>query len=157
MELNVDISEIIAFGAKSEAVIAHIPVELDRAGRATGLAVQRFAQSGVAVATGTAKANIRVDKVDASLSGVEIVVASTAQSAAGYPYTWVLEKGTTGDIVPVKAKSLRFEVGGKTVFTKRVKQRPARPFMAPALVAAAPFIDQQFSLAYDRLLAMWAE
>jgi hypothetical protein len=157
MEYTVDIRDIVAFGEKSAAVVAMIPQKLDKAGRASGLAVQRFAQAGIPVASSTAKAQTQMSKVEASIAGVTVEVTSSAQSAAGYPYPWVLEEGTTGDILPKNGRYLVFPGSdGKTVFTTRVRKREGTHFMQKALDAAGPFIEQQFENAYGELLQEWA-
>lgn len=47
-------------------------------------------------------------------------------------YSAYIEYGTTGDIVPVNKKALRFVKDGKEIFTKRVKQRKPNPVMRNA-------------------------
>jgi hypothetical protein len=92
-----------------------------------------------------------VTKVEATSESVIVEVASTAQSATGYPYPRVLEDGTKGDIVPVRAKMLAFPKGGKTVFARRLKQRVGTKFFSRAVQSAKPFIEGQFRSARDRV------
>ena len=151
MELSVDVSEIIALAKRSEAAPQHITQELSKAGRFSGLAVERMAKSLIPVATGNAKALTRMEPVEASASGVTVLVVSTAQSGAGFPYPIVLEEGRKG-FGPVSKKVLHFTVGGKEVFTKRVGPVAGRPFMQPALDRCKAFIEAQFKEAYERVL-----
>ena len=151
MDLDIDVSEIVALAKRSEAAPAHITRELSAAGRASGLAVERMAKSLIPVKTGNAKALTRMEPVEASASGVTVRIVSTAQSADGYPYPLVLEEGRRG-FGPVTKKVLHFTVGGKEVFTKRVGPVEGRPFMQPALDRSKAFIEKQFKDAYERVL-----
>lgn len=65
-------------------------------------------------------------------------------------YASAIEKGATiqrPEIRPKKAKALRFTVGGKVVFAKRVKAHairiPAYPFLWPALEDSADRIGRE--------------
>lgn len=152
MDLDIDVSEIVALAKRSEAAPAHITRELSVAGRSAGLAVERLAKSLIPVKTGNAKALTRMEPVQASASGVTVVIASTAQSASGFPYPIALERGRKGFSAKGK-KVLHFVTGGKEVFTKRVGPAAAQPFMQPALDRSVAFIEKQFADAYERVLA----
>lgn len=56
------------------------------------------------------------------------------------------------DIVPVKAKALRFEIGGEILFRKRVSipAQAARPFLEPALESMRPLIMSELESALKR-------
>lgn len=59
-----------------------------------------------------------------------------------YGRTWEYDGIPAHDVVPIRAKALRFEIGGQVFFRKRVHipaQGP-RPFLAPALQAMRPLI-----------------
>ena len=151
MDLDIDVSEIVALATRSAAAPAHITRELSAAGRASGLAVERLAKSLIPVKTGNAKALTRMEPVSASASGVTVLIVSTAQSANGFPYPIALEYGRRG-FGPTRAKVLHFVTGGKEVFTKRVGPAKATPFMQPALDRSVAFIEKQFADAYERVL-----
>ncbi len=151
MNLDIDVSEITALASRSNAAPAHIARELNTAGRASGLAVERLAKSLIPVKTGNAKALTRMEPVQASASGVTVVIASTAQSANGFPYPIALEYGRRG-FGPTRRKVLHFVTGGKEVFTKRTGPAKATPFMQPALDRSTAFIEKQFADAYERVL-----
>lgn len=57
------------------------------------------------------------------------------------------------DIVPVKAKALRFEINGQVFFRKRVHKpaQAARPFLAPALQEMRPMIEEQLAAVLKRV------
>src|SRR6478752_7039046 len=80
MELSVDVSEIIALAKRSEAAPQHITQELSKAGRFSGLAVERMAKSLIPVATGNAKALTRMEPVEASASGVTVLADASTGS-----------------------------------------------------------------------------
>ena len=69
-----------------------------------------------------------------------------------YGTMWELYGMPAYDIVPVKAKALRFEIGGEVFFRKRVHHpaQAARPFLAPALAAFKPFAIEQMKASLQR-------
>lgn len=151
MDLTVDVSQIVALASRSEAAPARVSSELRQAGTESGLAVQRTAQTLIPRKSGTAANLTRMEPVQASASGVTVIVASTAQSKDGFPYPIALEEGRTG-FGPVRRKVLHFVAGGKDVFTKRVGPAAAQPFMQPALTQNESFIMSRFEAAYERVL-----
>lgn len=69
----------------------------------------------------------------------------------GYGVAW--ERGIAArDIVPVRAKALRFEIGGEVLFRKHVHipAQPARPFLEPALMSMRSLIMTQLQAALNR-------
>ena len=65
-----------------------------------------------------------------------------------YGRTWEYDGIPAHDIVPIKAKTLRFEIGGEVFFRKRVHipQQGPRPFLRPALAAFTPFAVQKLTV-----------
>lgn len=151
MDLDIDVSQITALASRSTAAPARVSTELRQAGTESGLAVQRTAQSLIPRKSGTAANLTRMEPVQASSSGVTVIVSSTAQSKDGFPYPIALEKGRKG-FGPVRKKVLHFVAGGKEVFTKHVGPAAAHPFMQPALTQNEAFVFSRFEAAYDRLL-----
>jgi len=74
------------------------------------------------------------------------------QTKAGYelqaraPHARWVEDGR-GPVVAKRAKMLRFEVGGRVLFRKRVGPARARPFMAPAarVMGKSRFVEMSLS------------
>lgn len=65
-----------------------------------------------------------------------------------YGRTWELDGIPAHDVVPVRAKALRFEIDGVVLFRKRVHipgQGP-RPYLAPALQEMKPLIIEQLHM-----------
>lgn len=62
-----------------------------------------------------------------------------------YGKVWEITGRPATTIVPIKAKALRFEIGGEVLFRKSVRQpaMPPRPYLKPALQAFRPFAAQQ--------------
>lgn len=79
------------------------------------------------------------------------------------PYAAIQELGGVTPphlIRPVRARVLRFEVGGETVFTRLVRHPgsriPARPYLAPALRDEQPRLESDLDEGVRRLLASLA-
>jgi hypothetical protein len=154
VSFEIDASEIIAFGQRGIQASQMTVTALNKAGRASGLAVQRLAQSKAAVKSGTMKGRIKVDRVDATATSLLVRVVADAQSKAGFPYPRSIEYGRKG-FSATRAKVLVFPVNGKIVYTKRVGPAAAQPFMRPALHDAEPFIKAAFKREYAALLKAW--
>lgn len=83
---------------------------------------------------------------------------STAEKAIAYVGTNVTygvawEKGLPArDVAPVRAKALRFEIGGEVIFRKRVHipAQPPRQFLEPALRDLRPTIVYELGQALKR-------
>jgi hypothetical protein len=107
--------------------------ELDRlAGRTT-----RIMASVAPVATGRLAAEIHPEII-----GGGFMLVSDVKSEAGYSYTGVTRFGhRTTFIYPRRAQALRFQIGGKTIFAKRVRgYHPSRDWVEsgmPAVQTAA--------------------
>lgn len=73
-------------------------------------------------------------------------------------YSKFVEQGTRPHvIVAVRAVALRFVVGGKTVFAKRVNHpgTAAMPYMGPAYLKAEGVLYRDFSILTLRVQRMW--
>lgn len=66
-----------------------------------------------------------------------------------------IEEGTK-DHGPVRAKVLRFRIGGKLIYTQRVKGIKARPFFKPGVEASLSYVHKQFDKAADLIIGAMA-
>lgn len=67
---------------------------------------------------------------------IVINVESGARSEAGFPYTQATRTGRK-EIRPIRAKALRFTVGGKVIYTRYVRPwRPPSDWVADAVPSA---------------------
>lgn len=75
-----------------------------------------------------------------------------ARSPEGFPYAAAVDRGRKA-FGPVRAKALRFEVGGQVVFAKWVRAAPAQNFTGRGLRAAGPRIVGEVNAG----IARWAD
>lgn len=69
------------------------------------------------------------------------IVTGSVQAGGGPAwYAELFEHGESIDIYPVKAKALRFVIGGEVFFRKHIHLDLPRPFMAPAQTSQTPVI-----------------
>lgn len=66
-------------------------------------------------------------------------------------YLRLLEKGR-GPIRARRAQALRFVVGGRVLFRKRVGPAPARPFMAPSFQVVRRRAPREYRMAVSRII-----
>jgi hypothetical protein len=102
--------------------------ELDRlAGRTT-----RIMASVAPIASGRLAAEIHPE-----ITGGGFQLISDVKSEAGYSYTGVTRFGhRTAFIYPRRAQALRFQIGGKTIFAKRVRgYHPSRDWVESGMPA----------------------
>lgn len=89
------------------------------------------AKTGAPVKTGALSQNIHPDPMP-TVSGMRV----TTKVEALQDYAMAVHEGVRGGkvIYPKKAKALRFQIGGRTVFAKSVVQGPqkGRPFLLNA-------------------------
>lgn len=83
-------------------------------------------------------------------SGVIGVVTNRAASASGFVYAATLEWGRRG-FSAIKARALRFEIGGVVFFRKSVGPAPAQHILEYGANDALPSIDGEFAAARDRI------
>jgi phage gpG-like protein len=118
-------------GARLAATMAGLGVDL------RGLVQDSMAASGLQSRSGRLAQSIEVAADETSVSaGIDTAAA---------PYAAIQECGGTTRahvIEAINAAALRFEIGGRTVFAKRVMHPgsviPARSFLAAALAELAP-------------------
>ncbi len=134
-----------AMKAEVDATVAKLGYELEARVKQDYLTGQVLK-----VRTGRLRSSIS----DRTVSRQEITGTSSIYyvgTNVSYGVAW--ERGIKAhDVVPVKAKALRFEIGGQVLFRKRVHipaQAP-RQFLEPALQALRPLILSELQAALSR-------
>lgn len=119
--VNIDQPQLVAQGSQ---IIRRVGERITR-----GTANQ--ARVNVPVKTGNLGRSIREDQ--GIFTGV---LRWQGGVTAHAPYAVFVHQGTRAH-GPVRAQALRFEIGGRVIFAKRVRGVKARPFLRNALEAAA--------------------
>lgn len=127
---------IAAFGKLSRELEARLQQALKKSGALVAGEARRI------VYKGHAAGHLKGDSGRLRQSIMYELHGSAAHVGTNVVYARIHELGgSTGAhvIVPKKARALRFEVGGNTVFAMRVNhpgsQIPARPYLQPALAS----------------------
>jgi hypothetical protein len=127
-----------ALGGRLEASARNLPVLLSQEmrGRLSASLVRVYA-AVAPVRTGRLRAAITGQARDRTLE-----IISPVKSDEGFSYTGATRFGR-GPVRPVRAKALRFQVGGRTVFSKFARAyRPSRDWAQTPLEAAKREVSQ---------------
>jgi hypothetical protein len=149
---RIDVREVVQyaqlFGSQGVRIVGNeLGTAMDGSLRDTEAAVN----ARVHHKTGNYKAAMR-RLVSLSGAGVLGTLTNAAASKAGFVYAWTLEFGR-GPVHAIKAKALRFEIGGQVFFRKSVGPAPAQHPMEFGLRDAQPRIEGRFAAARDRIAA----
>jgi HK97 gp10 family phage protein len=148
MDIQINgLNELVAAFIKAKA---EFPKQFRNAMTNSVVKIRTTAQSLVPVKTGMLKKSITMD-----ISGTPPI----GKVMVGQPYGKYVEYGTAPHtIVPVRAKALRFAVGGDIVFAKKVNHpgTKGKPFMEPALENNKGYIQDQFTRAMQAVVQMLA-
>lgn len=115
-------------------------------------AANRVALQGEAWAK--AAAPVKAGHLRRSIAATPAVYAGgvvTATFGTATPYARHVEDGR-GPVV-AKKKALRFSIGGKVLFRKRVGPAAAKPFIRPTRERLAPLVPREFEAALQRVVA----
>lgn len=135
MAYEIDVSQVIAFGGKMTAL---------GGGQVPKIARPSFLFMGFTVLT-NARANIHSRTGRLAGSGTNRSTGPLEQTVEfkafnkGFNYAAAVEYGR-GPVVPIRAKVLRFEVGGAVVFAKRAGPAKAQKFLERGIQQAMPTI-----------------
>lgn len=140
MPYEIDVSQVIQFGNQMSAL---------GNGRVVTLARSRFVKMGDAILK-NARGNIKNRTGALARGGTNKTTGQLEQTVEfkafnkGFNYAVPVEHGR-GPVVPVRAKALRFVVGGKVVFAKRVGPARAQKFLERGIQQAQPTIVSEAS------------
>lgn len=140
--------------ARIAAVPQRLKTEVDRLTDALGLRLQASVQRDyltgqvLRVRTNRLRGSITRGAQDSRsrFESTPVTAFAYVGTNVSYGRTWEYDGIPAHDVVPIRAKALRFEIGGQVLFRKRVHipaQGP-RPFLAPALQAMAPMIISSY-------------
>lgn len=145
--------------ARLGAVPERMKAEVDKTVAELGYALQARVQSGyltgqvLRVRTGRLRSSIAQGAADSRSRFESTATTAIAYVGTNVSYGVAWERGIAArDIVPVRTKALRFEIGGEVLFSKRVRvpaQAP-RKFLEPALFEMRPVILEQLGAALKR-------
>jgi hypothetical protein len=147
LTIDIDVSELAALGRSCERAGPIVREEVGKAGRQAGMVMVAQAVAEAPVNTGHLRASIGPPKVEQAGAGVRVEVATHAE------YAKAVHDGRRAVVIrPVRAKALKFEAGGGTVFAMRANQpaRAGNPFMARGLAKAASKLEKVFADALIR-------
>jgi hypothetical protein len=105
------------------------------------------------VRTGRLRSSIAQGSSDSRTRFESTPNTSIAYVGTNVSYGVEWERGIAArDIVPIRAKALRFEINGEVLFRKRahIPAQAPRKFLEPALFEMRPIILQQFGAALKR-------
>lgn len=144
-DFAIDFTDANRFGASMQRAPGIVREEMLRSTDRLTLQGVGFAQSLSPVRTSHLRRSI-AHKPAVFAGGTVSGVYGTAT-----PYARYVEFGR-GPVV-ARGKALRFTVGGKTVFAKRVGPAAARPFMRPSVARLRPLVGREYRAALQRVIA----
>jgi hypothetical protein len=131
--------------------------ELEALARAIGNGAEKIVKDEIRLGATRAVVHVKDEankKINhrSGLMGRSFVMAITnaAKSAAGFPYPVAVEFGRKA-FSAIRAKALRFEIGGQVIFAKSVKAAPAQNILGNAATAASARVFAEFDAAKTRI------
>ena len=125
--ITVDASDVFRLAARMGAAPRIVQTHLVKGVDDAGKIVEGTAKGTAPVVTGEYRRNI-------TSRAAAVAGGAVATVKAGAPHSRWVEEGR-GEVVPVRAKVLRFTVGGRVVFARRVGPARAQRIMRKALEA----------------------
>ena len=122
--ITIDASDVLRFAAQMGRAQPIIQKHLTQGVTKAGLLVEGRAKGNAPVKTGTLRRSITT-RARGFAGGAEAIVGTNV------PYARWVEEGR-GPVVPVRARVLRFEIGGKVIFTRRAGPAAGRWYMRKA-------------------------
>lgn len=144
-ELEFRFDDADDFARKMTAAPKIVERELVSATNRITLQGERWAKELAAVKTGQMRRSIAA--TPAKFAGGTV----TGKYGTATPYAKYVEFGRRGFSAP-PGKYLRFEIGGRVIFTKRVGPAKARPFIRPSLERLRPLVPREYRAALQRAL-----
>jgi phage gpG-like protein len=140
------VAKMTAYGPEAKA---DMDATVDRLGFELQAIVQRDYLTGQALRARTGRLRASIGRADpetrSHFESTPITSTAVVGTNVSYGRTWEYDGLPARDIVPVRAKALRFEIDGAVLFRKRahIPAQPARPFLMPALLGFKPSAIEQ--------------
>jgi hypothetical protein len=112
---------------------------------------ERWAKELAVVKTGQMRRTTTAEPAKFAGGVVTGKYGTNAKTKTGFPYPMAVEFGRRG-FSARPGKYLRFEIGGRVIYTKRVGPAKARPFMRPSLERLRPLVPREYRAALQRAL-----
>ena len=135
MSLQIDASDFDRFGNRMAGAERIVGNALTRGVDRVTIAAEGFAKEGVGVRTGHLRRSI------AHRPAVFAGGVATGSVGTNVPYARIHEEGR-GPVV-ARGRALRFQVGGKTIYRKRVGPAAGRWYMKKARARVAPLMARE--------------
>lgn len=142
MDLRIDVSQLVALGQRSQQAAASVRREIETAMVRSTTQLEADAKRIVPVVTHTLQRSITSTVSQGGLVG---------QVGTNAPYARWVEEGR-GEVVPVRAKALRFVIGGRVIFAKRAGPAKGRYYMKRAFEQNQGNIQREFDAAAKRVI-----
>lgn len=110
---------------------------------AGGLVIVNDAKERARYRTGTLRRSIHIERGAVTDDSAEIQLGPSVNYGAQVEFG--------GDIIPVRATRLRFEIDGQVIYARRVHQEP-HPYMVPAAQENTAEVVQEITTALQTLL-----
>lgn len=146
VNIEVTIPDLPDFIGDMVGAEASVRQELVTGVNRTALQGEALAKRGAPVRTGQLRRSIAATPASASAGGV------TATYGTATPYAPYVEYGR-GPVVAGPGKVLRFEVGGRVLYRKRVGPARPRPFIGPTVMQVRSILTREVDAAVIRILA----
>ena len=130
MSWSIDASEIARMGAGFSSVSARVPEIVEPGLQRAATKIRDKAKGNINHKSGKLGASGKVTKIGRMVYEVRFEAFNK-----GFNYASAVEFGR-GPVRPINAKVLRFNVGGKTVFTKYAGPAPAQRFLGRVVDSA---------------------
>lgn len=137
MSFYIDASEFVTMGNAFASAGARIPQLTQPRLVKMGTAVRDNARRNIKSKSGRLAGSGKVTPLGTMLVEVRFQAINN-----GFDYAGAVEFGR-GPVRPIRAKVLRFEAGGKTVFTRYAGPAPAQRFLERGLQSSMGQIDRE--------------
>jgi hypothetical protein len=146
MDMEFDATEIFAFASRADGATEAIGQEMTKGIDRVTIQGVAAAQPHIGVKTGTLRRSM-AHKPATFGGGV-----ATGSYGTAVPYARIHNDGR-GPVVAGPGKMLRFEIGGQTLYRKRVGPAAGRQFMEKSVARIRPMLPREMNAVLKRIVA----